>query len=163
MAKLSRVPAQLELMPQLAPVPVVQADQLPLVEQGLEESVKTAFITHVKSSNLSQVSGYASDNLDEPEGGDTAGDAMDVDGEDEENTVSTKKRKRTKAAEAKLKAKEKKKKCSDDDDEDEDAYTALSKSLWSNVTSKPPVGSFENCAVCKKQFTAVCYETFSAV
>jgi DNA repair protein RAD7 len=162
MAKLSRVPVQLELMLQLAPVPVVQVDQLPLVEQGREESVKTTLITHVKSSNLSQVSGYASDNLDEPEGGDTAGDAMDVDGEDEENTVSTKKRKLTKAAEARLKAKEKKKKGSDDDD-DEDAYTALSKSLWSNVTSKPPVGSFENCAVCKKQFTAVCYKTFSAV
>ena len=158
MAKLSRVPVQLELMLQLAPVPVVQVDQLPLVEQGREESVKKNDFYHPckKSSNLSQVSGYASDNLDEPEGGDTAGDAMDVDGEDEENTVSTRKRKRTKAAEAKLKAKEKKKKGSDDDDEDEDAYTALSKSLWSNVSSKPPVGSFENCAVCKKQFTAVC-------
>lgn len=82
---------------------------------------------------------------------------MDVDGDDQEKTVSGKKRKRTKAAEAKLKAKQKKKKGSDDDDEDEDAYTALSKSLWSNATSKPPVGSFENCAVCEKQFTVVCY------
>ena len=85
---------------------------------------------------------------------------MDVDGEDEEEekSVPAKKRKRTKAAEAKLKAKEKKKKKGSDDDDDEDAYTALSKSLWSsNGTSKPPVGSFENCAVCEKQFTVVCY------
>ena len=88
---------------------------------------------------------------------------MDVDGEDEEMTVPAKKRKLTKAAEAKLKAKEKKKKKGSDDDEDEDAYTALSKSLWSAGTSKPPVGSFEKCAVCKKQFTVVCYKTFSAV
>ena len=111
----------------------------------------------MSSTNLSQVSGYASDNLDEPEGGDTTGDAMDVDDEDdedEEKPVPAKKRKLTKAAEAKLKAKEKKKKGSDD--EDEDAYTALSKSLWSTGTSKPPVGSFEKCAVCKKQFTVVC-------
>ena len=107
---------------------------------------------------MTQVSGYASDNLDEPEGGDDAGDAMDVDDEYEEETVPAKKRKLTKAAEARLKAKEKKKKGSDD--EDEDAYTALSKSLWSTGTSKPPVGSFENCAVCNKQFTVVCYKKF---
>ena len=129
-----------------------------LVEQGREESVETTFIT-LSSANFSQISGYASDNLDEPEGGDTAGDAMDVDGEDEEKPVPAKKRKLTKAAEAKLKAKEKKKKGSDDDDdEDEDAYTALSKSLWSTGTSKPPVGSFEKCAECKKQFTVVRYK-----
>ena len=83
---------------------------------------------------------------------------MDVDGEDEEISVPAKKRKLTKAAEAKLKAKEKKKKGSDD--EDEDAYTALSKSLWSVGTSKPSVGSFEKCAVCKKQFTVVCIKNF---
>ena len=116
----------------------------------------------MSSTNLIQVSGYASDNLDEPEGGDAAGDAMDVDDEDEEKTVPAKKRKLTKAAEAKLKAKEKKKKGSDDD-EDEDAYTALSKSLWSTGTSKPPVGSFEKCAVCKKQFTVVCVNFLSCL
>lgn len=87
---------------------------------------------------------------------------MNVDDEDEENTVPSKKRKLTKAAEAKLKAKEKKKK-DDEDDEDGDAYTALSKSLWSTGMSKPPVGSFEDCTVCKKQFTVVCYKTFSGV
>lgn len=84
---------------------------------------------------------------------------MDVDVDEEEIKPSAaKKRKLTKAAEAKLKAKEKKKrgvKGSDDEDEDEDAYTALSKSLWTNGSSKPPVGSFENCAVCGKQFTVV--------
>ena len=82
---------------------------------------------------------------------------MDVD-EDEEK-AKPKRRKLTKAAEAKLKAKEKKKKGSDD--EDEDAYTALSKSLWSSGASKPPVGSFEDCAVCQKQFTVVCYTFLS--
>jgi hypothetical protein len=69
----------------------------------------------------------------------------------------------TKAAEAKLKAKEKAKKKkgkNDDKDEDDvdsedDAYNALSKSLWSNKGSKPPVGSFEHCARCEKQFTVV--------
>ncbi|KDR82125.1 hypothetical protein GALMADRAFT_58846 [Galerina marginata CBS 339.88] len=83
---------------------------------------------------------------------------------DEENDgpSPTKKRKLTKATEAKLKAKEKKKKGKKDDDgnyedDEEDAYTALSKSLWKNSSSKPPVGSFENCAVCEKQFTVTKY------
>ena len=84
---------------------------------------------------------------------------MEVVEEEAENTAPSKKRKLTKAAEAKLKAKEKKKrgkKHSDDEDyEDDDNYTAVSKSLWSNNTPKPPIGSFENCAVCKKQFTVV--------
>jgi DNA repair protein RAD7 len=78
---------------------------------------------------------------------------------DEGEATPAKKRKLTKAAEAKLKAKEKKKKGkkgSDDEyDEDDDAYTALSKSMWTNGASKPPVGSFDNCAVCGKQFTVV--------
>ncbi len=75
-----------------------------------------------------------------------------------------KKRKLTKAAEAKLKAQEKakakkgKKKGDDDGDyedgeSDEDAYTALPK-MWKDQ-NKPPVGSFEDCAKCSKQFTAV--------
>ncbi|KAF8959677.1 hypothetical protein BDZ97DRAFT_1666772 [Flammula alnicola] len=80
---------------------------------------------------------------------------MDVD----EEPAPAKKRKLSKAAEAKLKAKQKKgKKDSDDDDDGEDdAYTALSKSLLTNGASKPPVGSFENCAVCGKQFTVTKY------
>ncbi|THH08605.1 hypothetical protein EW146_g8939 [Bondarzewia mesenterica] len=76
----------------------------------------------------------------------------------------TKKRKLSKAAEAKLKTKAKKaaKKGDDDDyeDEDEDAYTALSKSMWTNAGSsgpKPPIGSFEECAKCEKQFTVTKY------
>lgn len=57
-------------------------------------------------------------------------------------------------AAAKAKAKGKKGNDSDyQDDEDEDAYTALSK-MWKD-TSKPPVGSFANCAKCEKQFTVV--------
>jgi DNA repair protein RAD7 len=86
---------------------------------------------------------------------------MAVDDEEGEKR-SSKKRKLSKTAQAKLKAKERKKageKGSDDEDGDgdEDAYTALSKSLWTNGASKPPVGSFENCAVCEKQFTVVCH------
>jgi hypothetical protein len=97
-----------------------------------------------------QASGYNSDDLDDPE-----------DEEEEEESLA-KKRKLTKAAEAKQKAKaKKKKKGSDDEDynDEDDAYTALSKSLWTNngsSSSKPPVGSFEECAVCEKQFTVVC-------
>jgi len=115
----------------------------------------------LKSLTTFQASGFASDELDEPEGDAAEDEAMDVDGE--ETNKPSKKRKLTKAAEAKLKAKERKKagkKGSDDDyndDGDEDAYTALSKSLWTNGASKPPIGSFENCAVCGKQFTVVCY------
>lgn len=78
---------------------------------------------------------------------------MDVDEEDQSN--AKKKKKLTKAAEAKLKAKEKKKHTKDADEE-EDAYTKISKSLWSTgAAPKPPVGSFEKCAVCQKQFTVV--------
>lgn len=97
-----------------------------------------------------QASGYNSDDLDDPEG-------------EEEQEVPAKKRKLTKAAEAKQTAKAKKKmKGSDDDDynDEDDAYTALSKSLWTNngnSSSKPPVGSFEECAVCEKQFTVTKY------
>ncbi|KAF7322013.1 Dna dependent atpase [Mycena kentingensis (nom. inval.)] len=86
---------------------------------------------------------YDSDNLDEPEA----------------PAAPQKKQKLSKAAEAKLKAKEKakakkKKKEDDDDDSDEDAYTALAKTGRSNDKSaKPPVGSFEDCAKCEKQFT----------
>ncbi|EGO21873.1 hypothetical protein SERLADRAFT_372518 [Serpula lacrymans var. lacrymans S7.9] len=63
----------------------------------------------------------------------------------------------SKAAQAKLKEKEKakaKKKAKKDDDDD--AYTALSKNLWTSG-SKPPVGSFETCAECEKQFTVTRY------
>ena len=89
--------------------------------------------------------GYESDNLDEPE------------------EPTPKKRKQSKAAEAKQKAKEKAKakkkaKKGDDDngdeDEDEDPYSALSK-MWKGDLPKPPVGSFEDCARCQKQFTVV--------
>jgi DNA repair protein RAD7 len=83
--------------------------------------------------------------------------------EPEEETPATKKRKLTKAAQDKLKAKEKrkanqKKKGGDDDKEgeEEDPYTALSKSAWGGAASaKPPVGNFETCARCEKEFTVV--------
>lgn len=103
------------------------------------------------------MSGYASDELDEAKAEAVDDTAMEVDEEGEKPTPA-KKRKLTKAAEAKLKAQEKKKrgKNSDDDyDGEDDTYTALSKSMMKNGTSKPPIGSFENCAVCGKQFTVV--------
>lgn len=98
---------------------------------------------------------YASDKLDESEGEEPA----------------LKKRKLSKAAEAKAKAAAKEKakakakgkgkgKRGDDNDdyeegsdEEEDAYTALSK-MWKD-SAKPPIGSFEECAKCSKQFTVV--------
>ncbi len=82
---------------------------------------------------------------------------MDVDEEEEKEASSAKKRKLSKAAEAKLKAKEKKKKGKkdDEDNEEEDTYTALSRSLRTNNASRPPIGSFESCAFCKKEFTVV--------
>ena len=88
--------------------------------------------------------------MDEPEG-----EVMEVD----EMQTPTKKRKLTKAAEAKLKAQEKKKrgKKDSDDDDDDDTYTTPSRSIWaSSGGEKPPVGNFEKCAICEKQFTVVC-------
>ncbi|KAL0958192.1 hypothetical protein HGRIS_000355 [Hohenbuehelia grisea] len=112
-----------------------------------------------RSTRAGNAAGYASEELDEPE-----------------EEPATKKRKLTKAAEAKLKAQEKAKvdakakaaqgkgkkgkgKKDEDEyhDEEEDAYTALSKSLLNNAASRPPVGSFETCAACGKQFTVTKY------
>lgn len=88
--------------------------------------------------------------------------------EPEESKTAGKKRKLSKAAIQKLKAKEKakankKKKKGDDDnysDSEEDEYTALSKNGFT-LTGKshvlPPVGNFEDCATCGKQFTVVCF------
>jgi hypothetical protein len=56
-------------------------------------------------------------------------------------------------AKEKAKAKKAKKDDDNDDDEEEDVYTALSKSMYQ--PTRPSVGSFENCAKCKKQFTMV--------
>ena len=72
-----------------------------------------------------------------------------------------KKRKVSKAALEKQKAAAKKKAKKQDDndyeDDEDDAYTALSRSLWTNKSAnpKPPVGSLEKCAKCSKQFTVV--------
>ncbi|EJF57989.1 RNI-like protein [Dichomitus squalens LYAD-421 SS1] len=93
------------------------------------------------------VDGYASDNLDEPD------------------EPAPKKRRQNKATEAKQKEKEKAKakkranKGDDDDYEDdghEDPYSALSK-MWKGDLPKPPIGSFEKCARCEKQFTVTKY------
>lgn len=56
---------------------------------------------------------------------------------------------------AKAKAKAGKDEDEDDDDDYEDAYTALVKDSYKST--RPPVGSFENCARCKQQFTVVRY------
>ena len=104
--------------------------------------------TLLPSNVLAQASGYASDELDEPE---------------EDEAPAKKKRKMTKAAQAKEKAKEaakkKGKKGADNDDyedgEGSDSYHAISRALHANNRAKPPVGSFEDCAKCAKQFTVV--------
>ncbi|OAX34998.1 RNI-like protein [Rhizopogon vinicolor AM-OR11-026] len=89
---------------------------------------------------------YASDELDDPEEGSPA-----------------KKRKGTKGratAAAKAKAKKKAKENEDYEGSSEDEYRAVSKNIWSmggNGGTKPPVGSFENCAKCEKQFTVTKY------
>ncbi|RXW23189.1 hypothetical protein EST38_g2674 [Candolleomyces aberdarensis] len=116
-------------------------------------------------------SGYGSDNLDEDDE-ENREEEKDENGAEEEEAVEepernspapAKKRKLTKAAEAKLKAQEKKKAkgkgkkgSGDEYEDDDDPYTSLSKSMWSNG-SKPPVGDFENCAKCEKQFTVTKY------
>ncbi|KAI5119535.1 hypothetical protein M0805_002557 [Coniferiporia weirii] len=94
---------------------------------------------------------YDSDNLDD----------------DEEDYKPAKKQKLSKKEEAKLKAKEKakKKKGKDDSESDseEDEYTALSRGAANNRAramasgAKPPIGNFENCAKCGKQFTVTRY------
>ena len=83
-------------------------------------------------------SGYASDQLDEPQ-----------------ESPPSKKQKRGQVS--KKGTKGKKKKDEEDEDEEEDPYNALSRSLWANQSSKPkpPVGSFENCGSCEKKFTIV--------
>jgi DNA repair protein RAD7 len=95
-----------------------------------------------------KASGYASDELDEAE----------------EEDESPKKKRKTTSAAAQAKAKEaakkkakKGKKGGDDNysDSGSDSYNALSKALWTNNKTKPPVGSFEDCAKCAKQFTVV--------
>lgn len=67
-------------------------------------------------------------------------------------------------AKAKAKAKKEKKAGDNEDDEDdseEDEYTALSRRADMNrvasatAGAKPPVGSFEKCVKCEKQFTVV--------
>ncbi|KAG1884673.1 RNI-like protein [Suillus subluteus] len=90
--------------------------------------------------------GYASDELDEPA---------------EESPV--KKRKSTKGRAtpaAKSKAKKKAKDDGEYEGSSEDEYRAKPKNLWSvggNGSPKPPVGSFETCARCEKQFTVTKY------
>jgi DNA repair protein RAD7 len=91
-----------------------------------------------------EATGYVSDELDDPE---------------EESP--SKKRKSTKGratAAAKAKAKKKAKETGDYEGSSEDEYKAVSTNLWSmggNGGPKPPIGSFENCARCEKQFTVV--------
>ncbi|KAF9244250.1 RNI-like protein [Melanogaster broomeanus] len=91
-------------------------------------------------------SGYASDQLDDPE---------------EESPPKKRKLAKGKATvAAKAKAKKKAKEDGDYEGSSEDEYKAVSKSLWSmggNGSSKPPVGSFETCARCEKQFTVTKY------
>lgn len=75
-----------------------------------------------------------------------------------------KKRKGKSTAAAKSKAKKKAKEDGEYEGSSENEYTAVSKSLWTmggNGNSKPPVGSFEKCARCEKQFTVVIMVEFT--
>ena len=113
-----------------------------------------AYISYLHAHRIFiiKTTGYASDDLDDLEG------ANDMDVDEEVKVVnSPKKRKLSKTTEARLKAKEKKKsgKKGSDDDDDDGAYTALSKSYWASSTRRPPVGNFESCSICEKQFTVV--------
>ncbi|TFK45936.1 RNI-like protein [Heliocybe sulcata] len=83
---------------------------------------------------------------------------------DDPDEPAPKKRKVADKGKGKGKAAAKKKGKKDDDDasydEEEDAYTAISKQLWrgnGSAGAKPPVGSFETCAKCEKQFTVTKY------
>jgi len=83
----------------------------------------------------------------------------------EDDAPAEKKRKLSKTTTEKYRtgAKKKAKKFDDDDYDngEDDAYTALSKSLWTNKSGnpKPPIGSREKCAKCSKQFTMVRFST----
>ncbi|KAH9031849.1 RNI-like protein [Lactarius hengduanensis] len=89
--------------------------------------------------------------------------AADSDHLDSEEEPPAKKRKVSKAALEKQKAAAKKKAKKQDDgdyeDDEDDAYTALSKSLWTNKSAnpRPPTGSLEKCAKCSKKFTVTKY------
>ncbi|KAL4080724.1 RNI-like protein [Scleroderma citrinum] len=89
-------------------------------------------------------SGYASDQLDEPE-----------------ESSPTKQSRSTRATTAaKKRAKKKAKGDGDYKDSSEDEYTALAKNMWATGGSggpKPPIGSFESCAKCKQRFTVTKY------
>ncbi|KAH7890166.1 RNI-like protein [Phlebopus sp. FC_14] len=115
---------------------------------GGEQAHEEGAVPEASSSRRrrDQPSGYTSDQLDEPE---------------EESPVKKRKSGKGKAtAAAKAKAKKKAKEDGDYEGSSEDEYRAVSKSLWSmggNGNPKPPVGSFENCARCEKQFTVTKY------
>ncbi|KIJ13187.1 hypothetical protein PAXINDRAFT_100804 [Paxillus involutus ATCC 200175] len=97
-------------------------------------------------NQAAEASGYASDQLDEPE---------------EESPIKKRKSAKGKTTAAtKVKAKKKAKGDGDYEGSSEDEYKAVSKSLWSmggNGGSKPPIGSFEKCGRCEKQFTVTKY------
>lgn len=104
-------------------------------------------LVDLNAHGFRQASGYCSDELDEPD----------------EETPATKKLKSSKVAQGKWRARKKetakknaKKADGDKDGGEEDAYTALSKPAWGDAAFiKPPVGNFETCVKCEKQFTVV--------
>ncbi|KIJ63432.1 hypothetical protein HYDPIDRAFT_113447 [Hydnomerulius pinastri MD-312] len=115
-------------------------------EESRDEETAEASTSRRGRSQTTRVSGYASDQLDEPE---------------EESPAKKRRTAKGKAtAAAKAKAKKKAKEDGDYQGSSEDEYKAVSKSLWSmggNGGSKPPNGSFEKCARCEKQFTVTKY------
>lgn len=146
-----------------------------LTEFLRESGITPTTIARRARTRVSQLQQEAGPSNTVPEQGENAdtpaletreeGAAYDSDNLDEEDSSepAAKKRKVSKASESKNKkgkGKAKKGKKGDDDadyqDSGEDAYTALSK-MWKGDLPKPPVGSFEKCIKCQKQFTVTQY------
>ncbi len=97
----------------------------------------------------------------------TNGEVFDSDNLDDSEDAAPigKRRKLSKKEQEKKKAKAKPgkgkgKKGDVESDGSDDEYTALSRSMFDvkgkATGAKPPIGSFENCTKCEKQFTVVC-------
>ncbi|KAI6042721.1 RNI-like protein [Pisolithus marmoratus] len=118
----------------------------PTANSGSEPGQVAPNATSDVQDQSRMLSGYASDQLDEPE--------------EQSPPKKTRTGKRKATAAAKAKAKKRAKEDGDYQSSSDDEYTALSRNrrtMGASSSSKPPVGSFESCAKCKKQFTVTRY------
>ncbi|KAG6333302.1 hypothetical protein ID866_5789 [Astraeus odoratus] len=115
-------------------------------DASMQASVTPNVSSSTQTGVVAGTSGYNSDQLDEPE--------------QQSLPKKTRTSKGKTTAATKARAKKKAKEDGDYEGTSEDEYTALSKrmrSLSGTSGSKPPVGSFEKCAKCEKQFTVTKY------